>query len=60
MKLTFTTYIVLLVAGYITNFAAALPMIINRDPSFLLPGMIAGHLMMVVGMVGIARNAAKK
>lgn len=60
MKLTIKTSTILIVVSFVITAIGALPMIINRDNSLLLPGFIVGNVLMIVGIMGIITNVLSK
>lgn len=50
----------LIVASFVVSLIAALPMIINRDESLLLPGLLLSGVLFLAGIVSLFRRASRK
>lgn len=60
MKLSIKTSLLLIITSILIVLFGALPMIINLDDSFLTPSLIAGSILLIIGIIGIILKAINK
>ncbi len=58
--MTLKTSILLIIASIIIGLFGALPMILNRDDSWLAIGLIVSNVLFILGIVGLIKSHSKK
>ena len=55
MKKTLRRSVLIIIAGLVIGVIAGLPMIINKNDSFIVPGVIISTLAFLIGIINILR-----